>query len=237
LRTDWHVRFWGFLCQGHQTPLITPLWKLNSPEHPTSMNCIFRDFTSWWPTKDPWQVPGSTYFVLLWFSSNMFKPNNQLWTPLISSGPNAATIWLPCLVRKPQGSWVIVIHIKRIVGWYGVTQKWPMYWGNDDQPWHFGVHQEKSDSISETPDLFQFVVPTKAATNKQHNSTRWWFSVLSWFPHQLYIYIYDKPYGISYTNAKFASSLNFKSLDFTTMPCLLPHQPGCLYIQSHLLWF
>jgi hypothetical protein len=163
------------------------------------MNCIFRDFTSWWPTKDPWQVPGSTYFVLLWFSSNMFKPNNQLWTPLISSGPNAATIWLPCLVRKPQGSWVIVIHIKRIVGWYGVTQKWPMYWGNDDQPWHFGVHQEKSDSISETPDLFQFVVPTKAATNKQHNSTKWWFSVLSWFPHQLYLY--HKPYGISCTNS------------------------------------
>jgi hypothetical protein len=201
------------------------------------MNCIFRDFTSWWPTKDPWQVPGSTYFVLLWFSSNMFKPNNQLWTPDFKRPQDAATIWLPCLVRKPQGSWVIVIHIKRIVGWYGVTQKWPMYWGNDDQPWHFGVHQEKSDSISETPDLFQFVVPTKAATNKQHNSTRWWFSVLSWFPHQLYIYIYDKPYGISYTNAKFASSLNFKSLDFTTMPCLLPHQPGCLYIQSHLLWF
>ena len=63
----------------------------------------------------------------------------------------------------------------------------------------WGTHKKTSDSMSEPLYLFQFVVPTKAATNKQHNSTRWWFSVLSWFPHQLYIY--DKPDGISYTNS------------------------------------
>lgn len=168
------------------------------------MNCIFRHFTSWWPTKDP---PHDKFLVPHTLSrcgsngSNMFKPNNQLWTPLISSGPNAATIWLPCLVRKPQGSWVIVIHIKRIVGWYGVTPKWPMSWGKWWSTVTFwGTPKKTSDSISEPPDLFQFVVPTKAATNKQHNGTRWWFSVLSWSPHQLY-YIYDKPHGISYTNS------------------------------------
>ena len=182
------------------------------------------------PVDDPQKIHHmtSSWFHIRCLVVIQFKDvqNKQsaLNTPDFKRPQDAATIWLPCLVRKPQGS--------QAAGW---PQNDQCHGENDDQPWHFGVHQEKSDSISETPDLFQFVVPTKAATNKQHNSTRWWFSVLSWFPHQLYIY--DKPYGISYTNCKFASSLNFKSLDFKTMPCLLAHQPGCLYVQSHLLWF
>ena len=206
------------------------------------MNCIFRDFTSWWPTKDP---PHDKFLVPHTLSrcdsngSNMFKPNNQLWTPLISSSPKT---------QPPSDCLASYVNLKaaRQLGDRDSHQEDSrMIWGDPKMTNVMGkmminrdilgYTKKTSDFISETPDLFQFVVPTKAATNKQHNSTRWWVSVLSWFPHQLYIS--HKPYGISYTNAKFASSLNFKSLDVTTMPCLLPHQPGCLYIQSHLLWF
>ena len=146
-----------------------------------------------------WQVPGSTYVVSLWFSSKMFKTNNQLWTPLISSGPKT---------QPPSDCLASYVNLKaaRQLGDPKMTNVMGKMMINRDI---LGYTKKKtSDFISETPDLFQFVVPTKAATNKQHNSTRWWVSVLSWFPHQLYIS--HKPYGISYTNAKFASSSEFQ---------------------------
>ena len=130
------------------------------------------------PVDDPQKIHHmtSSWFHIRCLVVIQFKDvqNKQsaLNTPDFKRPQDAATIWLPCLVRKPQGS--------QAAGW---PQNDQCHGENDDQPWHFGVHQKKtSDFISETPDLFQFVVPTKAATNKQHNSTRWWVSVLSWFP-------------------------------------------------------